>query len=76
MIRIAVDAMGGDIGPAVTIPASLAFLDGHPDAALIVVGQPLVLATHPQYAQLKAHARCHMVEIGRASCRERVYSSV
>ena len=62
MIRIAVDAMGGDIGPAVTIPASLAFLDGHPDAALIVVGQPLVLATHPQYAELKAHARCHMVE--------------
>ena len=62
MIRIAVDAMGGDIGPAVTIPASLAFLDGHPDAALIVVGQPLVLATHPQYAELNAHARCHMVE--------------
>ena len=62
MIRIAVDAMGGDIGPAVTIPASLAFLDGHPDAALIVVGQPLVLATHPQYAELKAHARCDMVE--------------
>jgi glycerol-3-phosphate acyltransferase PlsX len=62
MIRIAVDAMGGDIGPAVTIPASLAFLDGHPDAVLIVVGQPLVLAAHPQYAQLMAHARCQMVE--------------
>ena len=62
MIRIAVDAMGGDIGLAVTIPASLAFLNGHPDAALIIVGQPLVLATHPQYSQLKAHARCQMVE--------------
>jgi hypothetical protein len=40
MIRIAVDAMGGDIGPAVTLPASLAFLDGHPDASVVLVGQP------------------------------------
>ena len=61
MIRIAVDAMGGDVGPAVTIPACLAFLDGHPDAELIVVGQPLVLAAHPLYAQLKAQARCQVV---------------
>ena len=62
MIRIAVDAMGGDFGPAVTIPASLAFLAGHPDATLVLVGQPLALAAHAQYAQLHAHPRCQMVE--------------
>jgi len=61
MIRIAVDAMGGDIGPAVTVPASLAFLAGHPEAALVLVGQPDVLAAHPQYAQLQAHPRCQIV---------------
>ena len=61
MIRIAVDAMGGDIGPAVTLPASLVFLHAHPEAELLLVGQPEVLAAHPLHAQLLAHARCHIV---------------
>jgi glycerol-3-phosphate acyltransferase PlsX len=61
MIRIAVDAMGGDFGPAVTIPASLAFLDGHTEASLVLVGQPEELAQHPHFARLKAHQRCHVV---------------
>ncbi|MGH8803894.1 MAG: phosphate acyltransferase PlsX [Polaromonas sp.] len=61
MIRIAVDAMGGDIGPAVTLPASLAFLDGHPDASLVLVGQPEVLAAHPLHARLQSHPRCQIV---------------
>jgi glycerol-3-phosphate acyltransferase PlsX len=61
MIRIAVDAMGGDIGPAVTLPASLAFLDGHPDAAVVLVGQPEVLAAHPLHGRLQAHPRCQIV---------------
>jgi glycerol-3-phosphate acyltransferase PlsX len=60
MIRIAVDAMGGDVGPAVTLPASLAFLDAHPEAALVLVGQPEVLAAHPLYARLQAHAHCQI----------------
>ena len=62
MIRIAVDAMGGDFGPTVTIAASMAFLDGHPDASLIVIGQPLIMAAHPEFAQLQAHPRCEMIE--------------
>ncbi|CAN7161175.1 phosphate acyltransferase PlsX [Polaromonas sp. LjRoot131] len=61
MIRIAVDAMGGDIGPAVTLPASLAFLDGHPDSAVVLVGQPETLAAHPLHARLLAHPRCQIV---------------
>ena len=62
MIRIAVDAMGGDFGPVVTVPASLAFLGSHPDAALLFVGQPIVLKAHAQFAQLQSHPRCQMVE--------------
>ena len=62
MIRVAVDAMGGDFGPSVTVPASLAFLNSHPDAALQLIGQFLVLKTHADYAQLQAHPRCQTVE--------------
>jgi glycerol-3-phosphate acyltransferase PlsX len=35
---IAVDAMGGDHGPSVTVPASLDFLAANPEAALLLVG--------------------------------------
>jgi glycerol-3-phosphate acyltransferase PlsX len=37
-VRIAVDCMGGDHGPAVTLPACRAFLDKHPAAELVLVG--------------------------------------
>ena len=61
MICIAVDAMGGDFGPSVTVPASLAFLDGHADASLALVGQLEVLQKHPQFAQLQANSRCNVI---------------
>jgi len=38
-IHIAVDCMGGDHGPAVTVPAAGAFLKNHPDARVVLVGQ-------------------------------------
>jgi glycerol-3-phosphate acyltransferase PlsX len=37
-VRVAVDCMGGDHGPSVTLPASQAFLKRHPDAHLVLVG--------------------------------------
>jgi len=40
MITIAVDCMGGDHGPAVTLPACAAFLSSHPDVRLLLVGRP------------------------------------
>ncbi|HET7730113.1 MAG TPA: phosphate acyltransferase PlsX [Usitatibacter sp.] len=43
MAIIAVDAMGGDHGPAVTVPASLDFLASHPDSRLLLVGLPETL---------------------------------
>ncbi|MFZ2989512.1 phosphate acyltransferase PlsX [Ideonella sp.] len=37
-MRIAVDCMGGDHGPSVTLPACEAFLAAHPDVELLLVG--------------------------------------
>ncbi len=47
MITIAVDCMGGDHGPAVTLPACAAFLMAHPEARLVLVGLPDALARLP-----------------------------
>jgi glycerol-3-phosphate acyltransferase PlsX len=44
MITLAVDCMGGDHGPRVTLAACRRFLDNHPDARLLLVGQPAALA--------------------------------
>ena len=41
---IAVDAMGGDHGPKVTVPASLDFLAAQPEAELLLVGREESLA--------------------------------
>ena len=37
-VTVAIDAMGGDFGPSVTVPAALAFLDRCADARVILVG--------------------------------------
>lgn len=37
-VRIVVDAMGGDHGPSITLPAAKAFLARHADAELVLVG--------------------------------------
>ena len=39
-VRLAIDAMGGDHGLTVTVPAALSFLQSHPDAELLLVGRP------------------------------------
>ncbi|WP_295640718.1 phosphate acyltransferase PlsX [uncultured Methylibium sp.] len=43
-VRLAVDCMGGDHGPSVTLPACRAFLAAHPGAELLLVGRPEALA--------------------------------
>lgn len=43
-VTVAVDCMGGDHGPVVTVPAVFAFLRSHADARAIVVGREEVLA--------------------------------
>jgi len=42
---VAVDCMGGDHGPAVTLPACRHFLETHPGAKLLLVGQAEALAS-------------------------------
>lgn len=58
MITIAVDCMGGDIGPDVTLPACEAFLASHPQAKLLLVGRRDAI---DQYPWLLQHARCQVV---------------
>jgi len=50
MIRISVDCMGGDVGPAVTLPACRHFLDTHSDAQVLLVGLQAQLESfqHPR----------------------------
>jgi glycerol-3-phosphate acyltransferase PlsX len=50
MITIAVDCMGGDHGPRVTLPACRNFLEHYPQAQLLLVGLPENLAdfSHPR----------------------------
>ena len=50
MITLAVDCMGGDHGPTVTLEACRHFLTGHPDAHLLLVGLPQALQhfQHPR----------------------------
>ena len=42
-VRIAVDCMGGDHGPSVILPACRSFVDRHPQAQLLLVGDPAAL---------------------------------
>ncbi len=42
-VTIAIDAMGGDFGPPVTVPAALAALNKHPSLHLILVGDEKVI---------------------------------
>jgi len=54
-VRVAVDCMGGDHGPAATLPACRAFLASHPDAQLLLVGQAQALQ------EARAWPRCRIV---------------
>jgi phosphate acyltransferase len=54
MVRIAIDAMGGDHGLRVTVPAALSFLRSHPEAEVLLTGQPV--AIEAQLAHEGRHA--------------------
>jgi glycerol-3-phosphate acyltransferase PlsX len=68
-ITIAVDAMGGDHGPSVTVGASLRFLEETPDAAVILVGlEPAVRAAlassrSSAAARISVHAASEVIEM-------------
>ena len=60
-VRIAVDCMGGDHGPAVTLPACRAFLDKHPQAELVLVGTAEALAPAAAWPRTRCVAASEVV---------------
>ncbi|QCR36440.1 phosphate acyltransferase PlsX [Nissabacter sp. SGAir0207] len=45
-LTLALDAMGGDFGPSVTVPASLQALASNPELNLLLVGDPDAISPH------------------------------
>jgi phosphate acyltransferase len=63
VVRLAVDCMGGDHGPAVTLPACKAFLAAHPQAELILVGKAEALAPAADWPRCTLVVATEMVEM-------------
>ena len=59
-IVIAVDCMGGDYGPRVTVPAALAFQRRHPETVMILVGQREALEAALRAANASVGARLQL----------------
>ena len=78
-IRLAVDLMGGDHGPAVTLPACRAFLDAHPDAELVLVGRADALAGAagwPRCTRVEASEVVEMTDSVETALRRKKDSSL
>jgi glycerol-3-phosphate acyltransferase PlsX len=60
-VRLAVDCMGGDHGPSVTLPACQAFLAAHPEAELLLVGRAEALAPAAGWARCRIVAASEVV---------------
>ena len=65
-IRLAVDAMGGDHGPAITLPACRRFLEQHPEAELRLVGRPEALAEAAGWPRTRIVAATEVVTMDDA----------
>lgn len=60
-VTIAIDAMGGDHGAHVTIPAAVEYLQQHPDDTIVLVGLPDAIEAELQALKVAAgpHLRIH-----------------
>jgi phosphate acyltransferase len=63
-VTVALDAMGGDFGPDVVVPAALRALEEHDDLGVILVGDEVVLRTALDRSKAPGHDR---VKIQHAS---------
>jgi phosphate acyltransferase len=63
VIRLAVDCMGGDHGPAVTLPACRAFLASHPQSELFLVGRSADLQAAAGWARCSIVHATEVVEM-------------
>lgn len=74
-ITIAIDAMGGDIGAKVTVPAAAIALERYPNIRLILVGQREIL--EQQLRQVKSGAGRELLhKVAAAKNRDSALSSV
>jgi len=60
-VTLAIDAMGGDHGPTVTIPAAVEYLRLFPDDTIVLVGIPEAIETelHALGVKIGVHLRIH-----------------
>ena len=78
MTTLAVDCMGGDHGPRVTLAACRRFLDSHPDARLLLVGLPEALKdfTHARASVVPASEVVGMDDPIEVALRRKKQSSM
>ena len=78
MTTLAVDCMGGDHGPRVTLAACRQFLDSHPDAHLLLVGAPVSLQNfqHPRAQVVAASEVVAMDDAVEVALRRKKDSSM
>lgn len=68
-VNIALDAMGGDHGPSVVVPAAIQYVQDHDDACLILVGDETILRQSlaenglQESANIRIHHASQMVEM-------------
>jgi glycerol-3-phosphate acyltransferase PlsX len=84
-VRISIDCMGGDHGPSVTVPASLAFVKQQTDAHLLLVGREesiraelskLGAENHPQLSIVNATEVVEMDDTLEVALRRKRDSSM
>ncbi len=77
-ITLAVDCMGGDHGPRVTLPACKRFLDRHPEARLLLVGRSEALQSlqHPRVTIVEAAEVVEMDDPVEVALRKKKQSSM
>lgn len=78
MTTLAVDCMGGDHGPRVTLAACRQFLDAHPEAQLLLVGAPAALESfqHPRARVVAASEVVSMDDAVEVALRKKKDSSM
>jgi glycerol-3-phosphate acyltransferase PlsX len=78
MTTLAVDCMGGDHGPRVTLAACRQFLEHHPEAQLLLVGQPASLEgfVHPRARIVAASEVVAMDDAVEVALRKKKDSSL
>lgn len=79
--HIAIDAMGGDLGPRLCVPASQKFLLQHPDAAISLVGDrndilPCLHSSLPDVNVIHAPQTVEMAEKPSVALRHKTDSSM